>query len=223
LPDQADWARSVVTVGDGRGFVVESYRERFVITAGHCLPELPPYHGASYTHERTFARLLGAVGRKRQSVWAECLFADPIADLAVLGSPDGQELYEEAQAFEKLIERAVPLPIADVPLTRPPIALSTGETILGRPTAECRGWMLSLEGRWFPCSVVAHSRALSIKDAAEEIRGGMSGSPIVNDDGAAIGAVCVSTLGKKEGDRNPFLARALPGWLLSEIAERAPC
>jgi hypothetical protein len=29
-------------------------------------------------------------------VWAECLFVDPVADLAVLGPVDGQELYDEA-------------------------------------------------------------------------------------------------------------------------------
>jgi hypothetical protein len=28
-------------------------------------------------------------------VWAECLFVDPIADLAVLGAPDSQELHDK--------------------------------------------------------------------------------------------------------------------------------
>jgi hypothetical protein len=31
----------VVTVGDGRGFVVEGGHQRYVITAAHCLPERP--------------------------------------------------------------------------------------------------------------------------------------------------------------------------------------
>jgi hypothetical protein len=36
---QNDWSQSVVRVGDGRGLVIETEREdRFVITAGHCLP-----------------------------------------------------------------------------------------------------------------------------------------------------------------------------------------
>src|SRR5467141_2465247 len=32
----------VITVGHGRGFVVEGAGERLVITAAHCLPSLPP-------------------------------------------------------------------------------------------------------------------------------------------------------------------------------------
>jgi hypothetical protein len=41
-PEMDDWIRSVIKVGDGRGFVVETEREeRLIITAGHCLPQLP--------------------------------------------------------------------------------------------------------------------------------------------------------------------------------------
>jgi hypothetical protein len=32
----------VITVGHGRGFVIEGAGERLVITAAHCLPSLPP-------------------------------------------------------------------------------------------------------------------------------------------------------------------------------------
>jgi hypothetical protein len=39
---------AVVSVGDGRGFVVEGReRARFIITAAHCLPYVPPSHGFS--------------------------------------------------------------------------------------------------------------------------------------------------------------------------------
>ena len=33
---------SVITVGHGRGFVVEGAGERLVITAAQCLPSVPP-------------------------------------------------------------------------------------------------------------------------------------------------------------------------------------
>jgi hypothetical protein len=62
-------------VGDGRRFVVD---ER-VITAAHCLPHQPPAHGALGLEERTYQNLLGPLGER--TVWAELLFADPIADL----------------------------------------------------------------------------------------------------------------------------------------------
>jgi hypothetical protein len=55
----ADWSKSVITVNGergGRGFVIELYAERYVLTVAHCLPELPPAHGMSYTEDRTRAR-----------------------------------------------------------------------------------------------------------------------------------------------------------------------
>jgi hypothetical protein len=42
------WSQSVVRVGAGRGFVIETEDEdRLIITAGHCLPHLPPSHAAA--------------------------------------------------------------------------------------------------------------------------------------------------------------------------------
>ena len=46
----------------------------------------------SHTEGRTYQRLLGELSGE-PTVWAECLFADPISDVAVLGPPDNQELY----------------------------------------------------------------------------------------------------------------------------------
>jgi hypothetical protein len=92
---------AVVRVSNGgRGFVVETSgrfgrRNRYVITAAHCLPRVPPRHGLSHTEERTYKKLLAPLGKK-PSVWCECLFLDPIADIAVLGGPDNQELSEQA-------------------------------------------------------------------------------------------------------------------------------
>jgi hypothetical protein len=115
---QTTLTQAVVKVGDGRGFIVEyqnflGHPERIVITAAHCLPHLPPRHPAAYLVERTYSSLLGPL-KGKQTVWAECLFVDPITDIAVLGSPDNQELYDEAVAYEKLTE-VTPLPVADAP------------------------------------------------------------------------------------------------------------
>jgi hypothetical protein len=95
--------RGVVRVGDGRGFVArcQSYQgleDLIVITAAHCLPHFPPCHPAMYLEEKTYQRLLGPLGSEPM-VWAECLFADPIADIAVLGSPDDQDLYDKAEFY----------------------------------------------------------------------------------------------------------------------------
>src|ERR1035437_7130431 len=85
---------AIVKVGGGRGFVVQGERDRLVITAGHCLPDFPTCHSSSHTEERTYKALLGSLGEK-PAVWAECLFADPIGDVAVLGPPDDQQPSDE--------------------------------------------------------------------------------------------------------------------------------
>ena len=48
-------------------------------------------------------RLLAPRGEKL-SIIAECLFVDPVTDIAVLGSPDNQSLPDEAEAYERFAE-----------------------------------------------------------------------------------------------------------------------
>jgi hypothetical protein len=139
---------SVVKVGDGRGFIIEQrvstahlkkmkgagkfqlrpfVKRRLIVTAAHCLPHLPPAHAAS-THESTYPKLVGQLHGER-NVWAECLFVDPIADIAILGSPDDQELSEESEAYDALTEGAPHLQI--------------GKAKSGK------GWLLALDrDRW---------------------------------------------------------------------------
>lgn len=80
-------ARSVIRVGDGRGFVVKGRRpyERLIITASHCLHCLPTGFGIGHVEERTYGKLLAGLGQK-PAVAAECLFVDPVSDLAVLAA-----------------------------------------------------------------------------------------------------------------------------------------
>jgi hypothetical protein len=95
---QSKTAAAIVAVGGGRGFVVQGANHpsggALVVTAAHCLPFVPPPHPFSFTKERTYEALLGPLGRSA-TVWAECLFVNPIADLAVLGPPDSEARYHE--------------------------------------------------------------------------------------------------------------------------------
>lgn len=204
---------SVVTVGDGRGFVIGHHHHQLIVTAAHCLPHLPPRQGYDSTgFGHIFKKLLGPLGKKR-TVWAECFFVDPISDIAVLGSPDNQSLFKAADDYEALLESVEPIPIGDGP-------------------EEGRGWLLSLEGEWFGCTVNCESSSpVYITHTAQPIKGGMSGSPIILGDGTAIGVLCASMVTFKNGERvdlmdeigsaNPRLMRDLPGWLIGQEMKAA--
>jgi len=46
-------------------------------------------------------------------------------------------------------------------------------------------WLLSLDCKWFRCEVEHGGGGWNVKNAVQPIVAGMSGSPILNDDGAA--------------------------------------
>jgi hypothetical protein len=169
-------------VVEGRGLWHQPVR--YIITAAHCLPEqpdgqrLPPSHGFSDLTDRTYANLLGPLGQQ-PSVWCECLFVDPIADIAVLGAPDNQELSNEADAYEALVGAATPLTVAEPPskLIAEEVEhlaeVGAIEQVRQWARRECRAFLLSLDNQWFACTV-SHSPngMLNIENAARGIAGG---------------------------------------------------
>jgi hypothetical protein len=208
--------QAVVRVGHGRGFVVEHHRNRVVITASHCLPTdsdggliLPPSHPGAYLHEITYQKLLGPLGGE-PTVWAECLFVDPIADIAVLGSPDNQALSAEADAYEELVGGAVALKIVDAPKmvrkrTRARVVMGHRiDPVTYDDPKKCRARVLSLEGEWLKCTVTRFHRALAAVDE-DLFKGGMSGSPILLPNGEAMGLISTDR-------QSPVLTYCLPWW-----------
>jgi hypothetical protein len=186
----------VIRVGDGRGFVVEAAGERLVITAAHCLPFLPPALSSSGAQTRTYGPIL-ALRKEAPAACAVCRFVDPIADIAVLGAPSAPH----ADDYQALMATAVALPIADS--VRHPVNF----WIPAR--------LLSLDGRWFSCTIRHYGGPLWITHAAERVHVGMSGSPIVSETGTAMGIVCTTT-SPREGGPNARLSDNLPGWLLRD-------
>jgi hypothetical protein len=187
---------AVLRVGDGgRGFRVGDY----VITVAHCLPHLPPAHMASYLEERTYQRLLGKLTDKEPSVSAEVLFVDPVSDLAILGSPDNQELSDEADAYQELLSQIPSFTIGDIEASD----VTTKE--IERNSAK----ILSLGRReWITCKVCHIGGHLLVDEPATER--GMSGSPIIDDNGRAIGVVASGS--GSHWSANPRLMRSLPRW-----------
>ena len=189
-------AAGVITAGSGRGFVVEAAGERLVITAAHCLPFLPPALPSFGLEARTYGPLLAPRGEPPRT-WAECRFVDPIADIAVLGSPADPH----AGDYKALMATAT--------------ALSIGDRVRHPVNFWAPARLLSLDGRWFSCTIRHFGGPLWITHAAERVLGGMSGSPILAETGTAIGVVCTIT-SPREGGPNARLSDNLPGWLLRD-------
>jgi hypothetical protein len=195
---------TVVTVGEGRGFVVEHRGEHLVVTASHCLPWLPSGFGIAYSEEHVYRNMLGALGSV-PTVACECLFINPIADVAVVGVPDTQTYSDEAAGYRSLVRYAIPFRIIDAP-------------------EKARGFLLSLHGEWFGCKIEwteSIDGPLWVSKPAQRIERGMSGSPIVSETGNAVGIVSASMIENEKdaathefGASNPRLMRDLPLWLL---------
>jgi len=219
-------ARAILRVGDGRGFVVacrsygDHYDERVIITAAHCLPFHPQAHPARYLDEETYRRVLGPLGGKR-TVWARCLFVDPMADIAVLGEPDSQELYAEADTYDDLVGDMTALTVADAPaMSFERVTYEGGLIVNGQQHSEVttmdrpipgrgRARVLSLKGRWLEGKVERRHGWLMFEPQKYFV-GGMSGSPIINDAGAAIGVVSVDQM-------SPVIVDSLSAQLVHSI------
>jgi hypothetical protein len=198
------YSNGILQVGAGRGFVVEATcgpfggKARIVVTAGHCLGlVLPPSHAASYTEERTYRSILGPLGGPTE-VRAECLFVDPITDIAVLAAPDSEELAEQADAYERLVAGMAPFPVADAPQ----------EDIKKAEPGRGLALVLSLSGKWVECTVERRGHWLWTENTGI-IEGGMSGSPIISPTGQAIGVVSTGSMSAGL-TMHPVLVEVLP-------------
>ena len=222
-PFDAEAAKSAVVVvgpGGGRGFVMESafgrgkhmLSERLIVTAAHCLPSLPPAHPLSYLDEKIYLDVLSSLEAETPHIPAECIYVDPVADIAILAEPDVQDFFERWEEYNALVQAAGT------------IQLSTRD-----PAKGIRGWLLSLDGRWQPCQVSSmgqYGQRLLIADATSGIVGGMSGSPILLDDGKVVGLVSVSIESpagpetQKAGPQ-PRLSQCLPVWVVKSLSRQS--
>ena len=183
-------------------------------TAAHCLPNLPPAHWGSYTKERTFLNLLGPLDSPA-TLSTQCVFADPIADVAVLAAPDSQIVLEMSEAYDTFTKERPTLHVGG--MRGPRLA-----------------WLLTLERRWQLCSVrrdFGNDRTLELIGAGGGCVPGCSGSPILTDEGLVVGVVGAAAddphvegddiraaiEGKADQHAQPHLAMTLPGWLLAEL------
>jgi hypothetical protein len=198
----------IVTVGNGRGFFVDAKREgAIVITAAHCLPSLPqPHPGTS----GIYPNVLGLLYAK-PTVTAQCIFADPVNDIAVLGAPDANEAWEDEENSADLAKAANLLSI-----TAPSPMSGLAEMIQSPVT------VYTLDGACAECLATICGRRLRIDKGAELIKPGMSGSPILLPDGSAIALVSLTAGGLASANfgMSPTIAPCLPGWLTRQMQIR---
>jgi hypothetical protein len=153
----------LIRAGGGRGFIVETktglcpYPKRLVVTAAHCLPKVPKPPGLRGNWDETLPNVLGPLGCKKPTVWAECLFVDPIADVAVLGEPDNQELFDKAMAYEELTEAVTPLVLGGA------FARETKASVS----------MITLDGRTLVCTAEHLGDRLWLENTSEPFDGGL--------------------------------------------------
>jgi hypothetical protein len=199
--------RAVIRVGNGRGFIVGAGESRYVITAAHCLPvdHLPTPHLANSSSELTFPNIIGRVAAKRRTIWGELCVFSRTDDLAVFCQPDIECGEGHYMRFEDFTKQAMPVGLSPDGVASHLWAQHPGQV----------AWTMSLAGEWQKCIVHNGGRFLTL-DSDAKIKSGMSGSPIINDKGAAIGVISTGRSGIG-GNVNPSLTDCLPPWLLRNL------
>ena len=183
----------------GQGVLVN---DELIITAAHCITyslEGEMALGDLFTekiktHEREFTVALLAV--------------EPVTDIAILGPTDHYEIWNEQIEFERFCKDTNPVTLCRryfAPLEKFTVHIYThkGTWVTGSATNP---------REYAPCLVV---------EADEQIEGGTSGGPIVNDSGELIGiASNFSDVGDglpKSWGPVPYPRLALPVWVCRRI------
>ncbi len=229
ISNEAKRRAEEATVGlpdrSGQGVLVPG---GLVLTAAHCIAfettgGMALTGGDEYL-ERVKPRTGGAIRLRVVAV-------EPVADIAVLGAPDGQILHADASAFESFVAATTP-----VSLSADDFESETGVEV----------HVLTGDRAWVPGRAKRHGfgppDGVAWIYAASRIERGTSGGPVVNEAGELVGLVSwssgevVSTNleldrleswdGKGEseaggGGSSGRLARpylALPCWALRHIA-----
>jgi len=182
----------------GRGVLVGG---NIIVTAAHCIDfECNGYMVLGKYYIEEIRTVLGELK-------VTPLAVEPVSDIAVLGSLDGQEFYDESVAFDDFCEKTKPVP------------LYLGELELFR---EYPVYIYNHKGKWVTGRIKKwerYSPILSIQ-TNEKIEEGASGGPIINESGKLIGIASnfsQTQCDNKYTGRAPYLQLALPVWVISKI------
>jgi hypothetical protein len=186
----------------GQGVLVKG---DYIITAAHCINYT--LSGDIVVGEYFIEEIQTVEGILKISPYV----IEPITDIAALSAPDDQALPEEALTYERFCRVVSPLPLFTGKLKwqqKMPVYVFTHKGI----------WSEGEVTRW-----ASHKDAPGLAlNMREQIEGGTSGSPIVNERGQLIAIVSNASTGAMrsgsacEGSAfRPHLA--LPVWIVREI------
>ena len=113
---------------------------------------------------------------------AAAVFVNDAADIAVLGSATGRHNHREGS-------RCILWSFLNFIRGRPALAIADPPARCKDHKEPCEVQLLSLDGGWFRGEVWWLGRILFIRDFAEPLIQGMSGAPILDSEGRAIGVV----------------------------------
>ncbi len=182
----------------GLGVIVPG---EFILTAAHCVDYSlmgDMSVGAPYFEE------IESIKGKFISI---PYVVEPISDIAVLGCPDGQCFFKEAEGYEEIYSKleAVTLCTREYEIEKPFDAfIYTHENTWLEVKALCQEPLL----QWFYASTITLKHE-------KELRPGTSGGPIVNDLGELLGVV---SQGYYEG-KHAWACNALPVWVVRDITK----
>lgn len=130
---------------------------------------------------------------------------EPVSDIAVLGPLDNQQFFDEVEEFENFCERTKP------------VAICQGDFELFKPVPV---YIRSHRGQWIKATAKQCSRdaATLFIESEEQIEGGTSGGPIINEAGELVAIVSHSSEGQRGCDGlapRPHLT--LPVWVCRKI------
>ncbi len=169
----------------------------FVLTAAHCLE----FDTAGAIAEG-FPPVYYIDRPEGESIWCSPVSIDPCSDLAVVGPCDNQQLSERHRELLSFFEDVVPIDIRREPL---------------QPEESTSCEIRTHLGTWVSGKMTRHSdMPWAWLEADENIIGGTSGGPIVDEDGQIIAVVSITGDDDASGPHSiPSLW--LPPWLLALV------
>lgn len=199
----------------GQGVLV---RNKLVITAAHCISWSS--NGSMVLGDYFIEEIEAEGGRELKLA---PIIVEPMTDLAVLGSLDGQEFPLEDDAFDNFCEMTTPAKISRNPFRADKVKIIQHQGFRPLREYEFRIHIYTHEGCWIQGTAsVRHDSPMMFVKTDHVVKGGTSGSPILNDYGELVGIVSTAwgESGVEREGIHPIIRRALPVWIYNEITKQ---